>query len=378
MKITLYPHGGSGNHGCEAIVRSTAKILDHCTLDLFSKAPDQDINAGLDKLCTIYKAEQVIRTGSWPYLKAKFKHYILRNKQAYDEAIFGNVIENAKKSDYVLGIGGDNYCYGAPTYIYLINRILDRAKIKRVLWGCSIEPTAIDKKMFEDLKGYHKIWARESLTYDTLRNKGLEQTILMPDPAFLLKRIDLPLPDGFIEGNTVGINVSPMIINLEGIQGLTLENYIQLINYIINHTDMQVALIPHVVWKSSDDRKPLNLLYDKFKNTGRICMIEDHNAEELKGYIARCRFMIAARTHASIAAYSQKIPTLVVGYSIKAQGIARDIFGVENNYVYPVQSFQNPTDLTNGFIWLMKNEYFIKDLYDTKLDSYISKIHNIL
>ena len=27
-KIVLYSHGGSGNHGCEAIVRGTYKILN--------------------------------------------------------------------------------------------------------------------------------------------------------------------------------------------------------------------------------------------------------------------------------------------------------------------------------------------------------------
>lgn len=164
--------------------------------------------------------------------------------------------------------------------------------------------------------------------------------MLIPDPAFQLNRIDLPLPKNFIEGNTVGINVSPMIIGLESNQGVTLQNYIELINYIINQTDMQVALIPHVVWSHNDDRIPLNILYDRFKDTGRICMIDDHTAEELKGYIARCRFMIAARTHASIAAYSTQVPTLVIGYSVKARGIARDLFGNEEHYVLPVQSLQ--------------------------------------
>lgn len=27
MKLILYSHGGSGNHGCEAIVRGTCKSL---------------------------------------------------------------------------------------------------------------------------------------------------------------------------------------------------------------------------------------------------------------------------------------------------------------------------------------------------------------
>ena len=75
-------------------------------------------------------------------------------------------------------------------------------------------------------------------------------------------------------------------------------------------------------------------------------MIEDHNAMELKGYIARCRFMVVARTHASIAAYSTQVPTLVVGYSVKARGIAKDIFGTEENYVIPVQSLTKESELT--------------------------------
>ena len=31
MKLLLYPHGGSGNHGCEAIVRSTLKMIPTAT-----------------------------------------------------------------------------------------------------------------------------------------------------------------------------------------------------------------------------------------------------------------------------------------------------------------------------------------------------------
>ena len=84
-------------------------------------------------------------------------------------------------------------------------------------------------------------------------------------------------------------------------------------------------------------------------------MIEDHNAEELKGFIARCKYLVAARTHASIAAYSSKIPTLVVGYSIKAKGIAKDLFGTDEGYVVAVQSLKKVNDLKDRFVWLMEN-----------------------
>ena len=39
MKTNLYAHTGSGNHGCEALVRSTAKLLDRMPT-LFSTGYD--------------------------------------------------------------------------------------------------------------------------------------------------------------------------------------------------------------------------------------------------------------------------------------------------------------------------------------------------
>ena len=376
MKYVMYPHGGSGNHGCEAIVRSTVKLVGNETT-LFTNKMEEDYKAGLQDLCELDVAEKPIKSGSLSHLFAIFRNKVLGRADAFDRIVFQHIVETAKYVDYVLGIGGDNYCYDTPEFIYLVNRMVDEAKVKRILWGASVEPEAIDERMLQDLRGYYKIWARESLTYQTLLDKGLTQTFLLPDPAFVLDRIDLPLPDGFVEGNTVGINVSPMIIGYEKNQGMTLRNYVNLIQYIIDKTDMQIALIPHVVWSHNDDRKPLTQLYDMFKDTGRVVMIEDHNAEELKGYIARCRFMVVARTHASIAAYSTQVPTLVVGYSVKARGIAKDIFGTEDNYVIPVQSLTHEDELIKGFHWLVDHEADIKAHYAEMMPDYIESVYKV-
>lgn len=376
MKYVMYPHGGSGNHGCEAIVRSSVELIGK-DVTLFSTNVIEDVQAGLGDLCTLSEAERPIVRRSCSYVKALLRSRILGNKNAFDELVFQHIIDKAKESDYFLSIGGDNYCYDTPEFIYLINGMIDKAGVKRFLWGASVEPDYIDERMLQDMKGYDKIWARESLTYDALQAKGLKQTFLLPDPAFVLDRKDLPLPDGFVEGNTVGVNVSPMIVGYEKNQGMTLQNYVNLVKYIIEDTDMQVALIPHVVWSHNDDRKPLIQLYDMFKDTGRVVMIEDHNAMELKGYIARCRFMVVARTHASIAAYSTQVPTLVVGYSVKARGIAKDIFGTEENYVIPVQSLQQADELMKGFHWLMDHEDDIKVHYAEMMPDYIESVYKV-
>ena len=373
MKVLLFPHGGSGNHGCEAIVRSTQKILAAETL-LFSSNVMEDKEAGLDKLCLVIPERDKLSRASFSYWKAFWKYHIQKDREAFDKAVYSSIISAAREVDFALSIGGDNYCYGAPSYIYLVNKELRKKKTKTVLWGCSIEPQSMQGEMLQDLKGYTHIFARESITYEALMAHGISQVSLFPDPAFQLDRVDLPLPSGFVEGNTVGINVSPMIIGTEASQGITLQNYISLIQYIISQTNLQVALIPHVVWPHNDDCIPLATLYEKFKGTRRVVLLGDHNAEELKGLIARCRFMVAARTHASIAAYSQQVPTLVMGYSVKARGIARDIFGTDEHYVLPVQSLFQPDDLTKDFCWLMQNEEKIKAHYANMMEGYVNQV----
>lgn len=59
-------------------------------------------------------------------------------------------------------------------------------------------------------------------------------------------------------------------------------------------------------------------------------------AAQYKSIISRCDMFIGARTHATIAAYSTCVPTLVIGYSVKSKGIAKDIFGTDEGLVIPV------------------------------------------
>lgn len=366
----LYAHGGSANHGCEAIARSIIKLLslnkEHI---LCSNAPTEDIKYQLNELITITKAQNGIKTNFIYKLSSKLSS---NPDKLYYNSIYHELPQLLQNTDIALSIGGDNYCYSglALEMSVLLSIIRQKTKASPILLGCSIESKEYKNYLDTDFKKYEKIIARESITYSLLNESGLKNIFCIPDPAFQLNRKDLPLPTQFIENNTIGINVSPMIIGYENQKGITLQNYIELITYILHKTDMQIALIPHVVWTNNDDRIPLQILFNKFKDTGRICMITDHNAEELKGYIARCRFMIAARTHASIAAYSQQVPTLVVGYSVKARGIATDIFGTDKNYVIPVQELTSSNTLKDAFILLMTQEKNIKNYMNSFIPEY--------
>lgn len=218
--------------------------------------------------------------------------------------------------------------------------------------------------LLEDLYRYDRIIARESITYETVRealnrvygNSGLDKVVYCPDPAFTLPADESGLPEGFESGNTVGLNLSPMVQDYAASGESVLVAYEALIQHILDTTGMKIALIPHVVWDRSNDLVPLRRLYDAFRETGRVQLVGDMSAEKLKGVIANCRFFIGARTHATIAAYSTLIPTLVVGYSVKARGIARDLFGTAEHYVLPVQTLKKPEQLIDAWKWLYSHE----------------------
>lgn len=377
-EIAFYMHSGSGNHGCEAIVDSLTRLLNEnehtpVTLVSYSRTEDEtylpeDVKANL----TMTEEQHIER-----HLLAHVYYYTLRRMTGDDESFLRYRLapiasRNVRKAPEAMAagqlpkvavsIGGDNYCYDMMVKdLMRANRMLNRQGTRTILLGCSIEPEVLqhgNQALLEDMNRYERILARESLTYNALVEAGIskDKVMLVPDPAFTLPANEDALPEGFETGNTVGINLSPMALDYAADKDAVVNGYAALIQAILDHTTMNAALIPHVVWSRSDDRVPLQRLYDRFRDSGRVILVPDMSAERLKGVIANCRFFIGARTHATIAAYSTLVPTLVIGYSVKARGIARDLFGQDEHFVLPVQMLTHPEDLIREFEWLYHNE----------------------
>lgn len=370
-KIALYAHGGSGNHGCEAIVRGLA---GRCGLTreavLLSNRPEEDCLYGLGRLLTIKRAPSKVETSFIYRVKAHLSGDIDRYYYRQRYRLLGELATGCERA---LSIGGDNYCYpGMAQEMMVMRQVLSRSGLQTVLMGCSIDTSLLRRDILKDLTGYEEIVCRESLTFKSLQALGFQRISLQPDPAFYMACREEPLPKGFIANNSVGINISPLILRCSRNEDLVLRNYCLLIKFILDNTDMSVALIPHVVWDSNDDRQPLRRLFDAFSETGRVVMVEDASAEVLKGYISRCRFLVAARTHASIAGYSTGVPTLVLGYSIKSRGLARDLFGSEKKYVLPVEELREENGLMTAFRWMLNHEDCVRNHYAHSLPVYLA------
>lgn len=377
MKIALYAHGGSGNHGCEALVRTisalTAGIGEQ---NVFSKCPAED-KKYIEDVNVVSCGNPLSKRTPSGFVSA-LKMKVFHRRLAYVKPAYKSLLRFADMNTLALSIGGDNYCYdGMPEVLALLNKLLKQKGAKTALVGCSIEPSLLnDENVVADLSRYDLITARESITYEALKKSKVQtKVVLIPDSAFTLPRIEKSLPVGFVEGNTVGLNISPLVLSCEEGEPVLFNAYCRLIEYIVEKTDMNVVLLPHVVWDENNDNVPITKLYEAYKETGRVAKIEDCNATELKGYIARCRFFVGARTHATIAAYSSCVPTLAVGYSVKSRGIARDLFGTEENYVLGVQAVDSDADLIAAFQWLMKNERMVKEHLANNMPRYIERAY---
>lgn len=370
-KIMLYNHGGCENRGCEAIVRSTSALFaDQAKLSLASDQSEFDRQAGLEHI------ERIIHSEIAPYSIRRFINSIgFRLGIPREQEVarkHSTIIDQGKRSDICLSIGGDTYCYNHQEHLQVINGRLRRAKKPMVLWGCSVEPDLLAGETLEDLRAYDLIVARESITEQAMKAAGLP-VIRWCDPAFTMRSEALALPDGWREGKTVGLNVSPLVLDKAKDGGKALEAFVFLVRHILDTTDFAVALVPHVFWEHDNDMNALGRIKERFSDEKRVFILPDAQkltAPQLKGYISHLSLLVTARTHASVAAYSTAVPTLVIGYSVKAKGIARDLYGDEAGHLIPVQELSGEKELIAAFDALLNRAQEEREFLRMRLPAY--------
>ena len=367
MKILLFLHGGSLNRGCEAIVRTgVAEIktqFPDAVIDLASYEPETD--AHLENIHQVFRHEQKPpKKFSWAGLKSAFFVKFFQDEKYHYQYNQKDIIAKIKNYDVFISVGGDNYCYGELPGFYEINRLIKKAGKKLILWGASIGEEDLTPAKIQDLQRFDLLLARETLTEKVLKNAGCKNVKLVADGAFLMEKTELPLPEGFIENKTLGFNFSPLIF---GRNPQSKEAAFQLVEHILATTDFNIALVPHVIQKGNNDYETLKEFFERYKETNRVFLLPNNlNATEYKGYIARMRFFIGARTHATIAAYSTGVPTMVLGYSVKSKGIAKDIFG-EEKLVLGIEEISDAEKLIAKFEEMKQEELMLKEILRNKI-----------
>jgi polysaccharide pyruvyl transferase WcaK-like protein len=372
-KFLLYGHGGSYNHGAEAIVKCTIRRLrekyPNAYIILSSNFPEQDREFGVN-------TDEIIGPdmAAWTAEKSAPSE----QKETLARAMYADALASVTPDTTLLSVGGDNFCYPNWHRLAVFQQEAVQKNAKSILWGCSVEPSALTPEMADVLGSYTHILARESRTYNMLRKHGINTALqLLPDPAFLLEPKPVELPDGFETEKIVGINISPLVIRKEYIPGIVKENFLNLINFILAETDMNVMLIPHVTMPMDNDYSALVELGQSLPSSfhSRVLLAgEKHSVAELKSLVSKCRLLVCARTHASIAAYSSGVPALVIGYSVKSKGIAEDL-GL-NEFVLDIAEIKSPYFVRDMFKYLNARTDEVKSNLNEKLPPYMAQINN--
>ncbi len=374
MKYVFYSHIDSGNHGCEAITKSTCDILG-CEKEhtyIFSENINLDKKCGLDSKGRLISVPKVVGVkplfSIFPRLIAKLNI----DSNALNKYKYNKVLKNVDSNTIALSTGGDIYCYDNSEWLTFLNENSKKRGAKTVLWGCSIEEERVDNRVLEDLNKYDVITVRESITYNMLLKKGVTSKVyLFPDPAFVLKPTVCDSFPWERMGDIIGINVSKHIIKNESIYKL----FKEFINYILNKTNYSIMFIPHVSWTFENDYEILSKLKDEI-NSDRVYLAEqDLTCNEYKYIVSKCKYYFGARTHSVIAAYSSCVPAIALSYSIKSIGIARDLFGKEDNLVIKIGNDTQLEDLINSLTYLEKNYGELKEKLELSMEKYVDKIN---
>lgn len=264
-----------------------------------------------------------------------------------------------EEADAVLSVGGDLYSgdYGFPVVVYAQDaHALARGK-PVFLWSASLGryPQGSQALLVPHLERFERLFLRDSLSYAfaerTLPEGRLERSL---DPAFTLP------PSGFAfdgpERFDLGINLSRLAFAAKGVheaatQQRIFEHIVESFVAASGLATPEILLLPHVFRRDSgsgDDHAFLEELRRAYRGPARLVTAPNgRKAGEYKWLVSRCATIIAARTHVTIAAFSQMVPTLSIAYSLKARGLNLDIFGHER-FCHSAETLLD-ADLTGAF-----------------------------
>ena len=380
MHLVIYGHGGSCNHGNEAIVRGVRELFPMADLDIYSFEKEVDERFQLSQICKINSMVVKYPRISIRRVILHFLHKYFPTSNMRYKIWFSPFLKKIDKNAIYILEAGDQYCEkGEHRYIYaFLNKYIRNKGAKTVMLGCTINPEYIDDVRVQcDLKNYSLVIARESITYEALKKVGIfENVYLAPDPAFAMRAKECKLPSIFKENKVVGINVGFLAQGNEEYYEKLIRNYECAIKYLLEETVYSVALIPHVYWSEKySDLYTLKHLYERFKNyRERIAIIPENNAANQKFIISKCDFFIALRTHATIPAIESKVPTLITGYKVKSTGICRDIFDGDMNLFIDIQNLTSDKVILERLKWLITNEKKVKKLMNEAVPRYVEKL----
>lgn len=180
------------------------------------------------------------------------------------------------------------------------------------------------------------ICARGKMTEENLRGIGITKNVRLcadgaftmeDDPAAAEKVRQVCEADPFYNDRVVGLSVSSVVEKKCTKLGIDYKGI--MVDFIgrLNRKGYRVLIIANGARINSDKPRNNDLMicdavYDGVPDKKAVRWYhKEMDAEEIREYIGRCRYLVASRFHAMVGALEKKVPVLLVGWSHKYQEV---------------------------------------------------------
>ncbi len=181
------------------------------------------------------------------------------------------------------------------------------------------------------------ICARGKITEANLAGIGVRSNVrLCPDGAFsmeddpaIAKKVAARCTEdaAFYNGNVVGLSLSSVVDGKCQSQGIDYRTCMTQFTDWLTSEGYHVLFIANAARLGSEKPRNNDLMvcddiYSRVKDKDQVRWYhEEMDAEEIREYIARCRFLVASRFHAMVGALEKEVPVLLIGWSHKYQEV---------------------------------------------------------
>jgi colanic acid/amylovoran biosynthesis protein len=188
------------------------------------------------------------------------------------------------------------------------------------------------------------ILARSDATQERLCELGVTTPIrVCPDTAFLLQSHPSPLAQDLStqkgDRHIVGLSVSHMAARQSDNPATYLDSMAGLADHVAETMGARVLLIPNEFSATTefDDAHVAGEIRNRMERKAQSTVVSsEYTAQQLKGIIGQCDVLVGARYHSIVAALSQGVPVLAIGWHAKYAGVL-SLVGQER-YLCPLTS----------------------------------------
>lgn len=294
-----------------------------------------------------------------------------------------------RESDLIVDTGGDVLTedYGLYSLALCVSHLAIGLALRRkvILLGETIGPFSgfVRKTLLKQfLNRVTLIMVRESWTRDYLTGDlGIDEVKLcqMPDPSF-----SIAVPhDEQIDRSSLPVCLVPSALTWRYFKGAqerpdqTYSDYIAFLGRVVRlfDTDIgaKVVIAPHVrgSWQLNDDLGVCLDLMEEIKDSSEVKLNDGlSTSDAVRGFLARCQFLVTFRMHAGLAGYATGVPTFFVSYSQKFFGMTTDISG-SSRWSIDVRG----EDLNEQ--WVSRTLHRIRECWDVREDERQTISHNL-